>query len=170
MPTNKIFIALRSGLFLAITGIIAWLIGEPMIFPSLGPTAYVLAFRPQATYEAKTIIGGHFCGAVGGIISYHLVVAPYHLNEVIESLSQPGLFMVLGAVLALFLTVLLMLIFEASHPPACATTLIISLGILSTWQEAGIIMISVVIMYISYRLYLKIYDPHRENVDFADRL
>jgi hypothetical protein len=44
MRNKKLAIALRSALFLAITGIIAWLLGQPMIFPSLGPTAYVLAF------------------------------------------------------------------------------------------------------------------------------
>lgn len=156
MSDHKIFIALRSGLFLGITGLLAWLLGEPMIFPSLGPTAYVLAFRPQTTYEAKTIIGGHFCGVVGGLASYYLIATPHHLSVIAEPLSHSSLMLALGAVLALFLTVLLMLTFEASHPPACATTLIISLGILSTWQQATVIMIAVVIMYLSYRLYLKI--------------
>lgn len=153
MPIQKIYIALRSGLFLAIPAIIAWVVGEPFIFPSLGPTAYVLAFRSESKYTAKTIIGGHACGVAGGLLSYHLMVAPNSLNVMGGVMQESGFLLVAGAVLALVITVLLMLIFEASHPPACATTLIISLGILSGWLQATFIMIAVAVMYLSYRLY-----------------
>lgn len=129
-----------------------------MIFPSLGPTAYVLGFNPESTYTSKAVIGGHFFGVVGGLASYHLIVSPNQLSMLTEPLSQPGLMLMLGGVIALVLTVLLMVFFEASHPPACATTLIVSLGILPSWQEAGIIIIAVVIMYLSYRLYLKCFN------------
>ncbi|MDZ7682833.1 MAG: hypothetical protein U5J63_14230 [Fodinibius sp.] len=40
------------------------MLGEPLIFPSLGPTAYVFAFNADTdslTESAQTIIGGHFC-------------------------------------------------------------------------------------------------------------
>lgn len=84
MSLQKLFIALRSALFLTVLGLIAWLSGEPMIFPSLGPTAYVLAFRPQTKYDAKTIIGGHFCGVAGGLTSYYLIATPYHLKMITD--------------------------------------------------------------------------------------
>ncbi len=159
MSTQKIYIALRSGLFLAIPAIIAWLVGEPFIFPSLGPTAYVLAFRSESKYTAKTVIGGHACGVAGGLLSYYLLVNPHSLYMMGSTAGESGFLLAAGGVLALFITVLLMLIFEASHPPACATTLIISLGILSGWAQAAFIMIAVAVMYLSYRLYQALISP-----------
>lgn len=117
---------------------------------------HVLAFNSTSTYKSKTIIGGHFCGVVGGLASYHLIVAPHDLTLLIEPFSSEGMMLAIGSVIAVILTVFLMLYFEASHPPACATTLIISLGILSSWQEAGFILIAVALMYLCYRLLLKI--------------
>lgn len=159
MSTQKIYIALRSGLFLAVPAIIAWLVGEPFIFPSLGPTAYVLAFRSESKYTAKTVIGGHVCGVAGGLLSYHLMVAPNSLNMMGGVMQESGFLLGAGAVLALVITVLLMLIFEASHPPACATTLIVSLGILSGWVQAAFIMIAVAAIYLTYRLYQALISP-----------
>ncbi|WP_255233332.1 hypothetical protein [Aliifodinibius salipaludis] len=72
---KKIYIALRSGPFLTILAIIAWVVGEPFIFQSLGPTAYVMAFRSESKYTVKTIIGGHACGVAGGLLRYHLMVS-----------------------------------------------------------------------------------------------
>jgi hypothetical protein len=37
-----------------------------------------------------------------------------------------------------------------SHPPACATTLIISLGILPEWSDGLVIFMSVIIIYLFY--------------------
>ncbi|PAU94757.1 hypothetical protein CK503_04595 [Aliifodinibius salipaludis] len=71
-------------------------------------------------------------------------------------MQESGFLLGSGAVLALVITVLLMLIFEASHPPAYATTLIVSLGILPGWLQAAFIMIAVSMMYLSYRLYSKL--------------
>lgn len=153
MQKKPFLIAFRAALLLSIAGLLAWIFGEPLIFPSIGPTAYVLAFSSKRKYSARVILGGHLCGATGGLISYNLIVSPNHLHLLSDPLSQAGLALVGGSVLALFLTVLFMLAFSASHPPACATTLIISLGILSTWMEVFLIMLAVLFIYLAYTLY-----------------
>lgn len=136
-------------------GFIAWISGSPFIFPSLGPTAYILAFDQKYSHSAKVVIGGHTFGILGGLVSYYLVVYPYNLLMLTEVTSTSGLFLGLGAALAMAITIFLMLVFRVSHPPACATTLIISLGILPHLYDGLIILIAVVILYYSYWLLQK---------------
>lgn len=46
-----------------------------------------------------------------------------------------------------------MLVFNVSHPPACATTLIVALGILPAFLDAVVIMAAVVLMFLTYALF-----------------
>lgn len=59
-------------------------------------------------------------------MSYYLVVGPFNLLMHNEAVSLPGIFLGSGAVLTISITTFLMLVFQVSHTPACATTLIIS--------------------------------------------
>lgn len=142
----------KSALFILVLSLIAWVSGAPFIFPSLGPTAYILAFDQKRSHSARVVIGGHTCGILGGLASYYLVVDPYNLLMITEAVATSGIFLGLGAVLAIAITTFLMLWFQVSHPPACATTLIISLGILPHWYDGLIIISSVIILYYTYRL------------------
>lgn len=153
MNKRILHIVLRSGLYLSLPAIVAWAAGAAFIFPSLGPTAYVLAFDDKASHSTGVVIGGHTCGVAGGLISYHLIASPYTLYGLEASFSMGGLALSAGCIVALALTALFMLLFGASHPPACATTLIVSLGILPGWQESLIIILAVSLMYGGYRLY-----------------
>lgn len=156
-------ITFKSALFILVLSLIAWISGAHFIFPSLGPTAYILAFDQNQTYTARVVIGGHACGILGGLLSYSLIVDPYNLFMLSDSVSSPGIFLGLGAVLAISITTFLMLWFRVSHPPACATTLIISLGILPHWNDGLIILIAVVTLYYTYWIYQKM-------ISFSDSL
>ena len=146
----------KSALYILVLGLIAWISGNPFIFPSLGPTAYILAFDQKISHSAKVVIGGHACGILGGLVSYHLFVAPHNLMMLSEAVSTQGIFLGSGAVFAIAITTFLMLSFQVSHPPACATTLIISLGILPRWYDGLVILSAVTIMYITYWIYQKL--------------
>lgn len=138
-------------------GLVAWSTGRPFIFPSLGPTAYVLAFDlvPNRTHSARAVIGGHICGMLGGLASYHVLVGPRNLMSLTESFSHTGFLLTCGAVVALAITTFLMLLLNASHPPACATTLIVSLGIMPEIADGLYIVGAVAIMYGCYILIQK---------------
>jgi hypothetical protein len=45
-----------------------------------------------------------------------------------------------------------MLAAKAEHPPACATTMIVSHGILSTFRDAIFIMLAVTVMYAVHKI------------------
>lgn len=140
-------------LFMAVVGFIAWSADAILIFPSLGPTAYLLAYDKGVSYSAGVVIGGHCCGIAGGLVSYTLVVEPYILSGLIDAFSVAGGWLAMGAVISLGITVFLMLLFQVSHPPACATTLIISLGILPAWGDSIVILAGVTVLYLCYRVY-----------------
>jgi hypothetical protein len=40
--------SLSAGLLFAVLGAVAWVTGQPFIFPSLGPSAFVLAFERRS--------------------------------------------------------------------------------------------------------------------------
>lgn len=67
------FTSLHAGLLMAILGIIVWVTGRSFVFPSLGPSAFVLAYRPRAQLSARKVIGGHFFGVVVGLLTYKLL-------------------------------------------------------------------------------------------------
>ncbi|MEX0648829.1 MAG: HPP family protein [Balneolaceae bacterium] len=158
MRKQIIGITLRAGGYIILPGIIAWLTGKPFIFPSLGPTAYLLAFDYKKTHSARVVIGGHICGVAAGLISYWLIADPHTMVQISGALSSSGWYLSAGSAAALALTTILMLSFNVSHPPACATTLIISLGILPGWDDGLYIILAVGLMYGIYwlhRMWLK---------------
>ena len=61
-------------------------------------------------------------------------------------MPQPTWPRVLAGALSLSLTGAFMVLLRVSHPPAGATTLIVSLGILSTLQDVIIIEVAVVLL------------------------
>ncbi|MEX0662860.1 MAG: HPP family protein [Balneolaceae bacterium] len=146
---------LKAALFIFLMSFVAWITGNFFIFPSLGPTAYILAFDRKISHSASVVIGGHACGVLGGLAAYYLIVDPYNLLMLTEAFSFAGLYLGLGSVLAVAITTFLMIWFNVSHPPACATTLIISLGILPEWIDGIIILLAVGILYLGYWIFQK---------------
>ena len=53
----------HAGLLLLATAVAAVLTGSPFLFPSLGPSAYLLATAPDATVSrTRNVLGGHAIG------------------------------------------------------------------------------------------------------------
>ena len=115
-----------------------------MSFPSLGPTAYLCSSRPlRGTSSPRNTILGHAIGLACGYAAFSLTGAsnlPFGLH--------PGIFWprILSAALSLSATGAFMVLLRASHPPAGATTLIVSLGIISKPKELIIIEIAVFLL------------------------
>ncbi|WP_410766831.1 HPP family protein [Haloferax sp. DFSO60] len=132
-----------GGLF-AVLGVLAWATGQPFIFPSLGPSAFVLAFETQREkVRPRRVIGGHLIGALAGFVAYSVLASGVSLTAVPPALSIEGLRLVLSGIVSVAVTGWGMLATDTVHPPACATTLIVSLGLLSSVAEVGVIVVSV---------------------------
>jgi CBS-domain-containing membrane protein len=140
------------GVFAFVNGLIsigimagaAFLTGAPFIFPSLGPTAFLFFYTPTlASASPKNTVLGHLIGALAGYLS--LVV--FGLTEAAPALATEVTANRVGAAaMSLALTSGLMVWLKVPHPPAGATTLIVSLGILKTPYQLSVLMLAVVLL------------------------
>jgi CBS domain-containing membrane protein len=140
------------GLFALVNGVVsigimaaaAWATASPFVFPSLGPTAFLFFYTPtMASAAPRNTIFGHLIGAAAGYLSlvvFGLTEAEPALTSAV-SLPRAG-----AAALSLGLTSGLMVWLRVPHPPAGATTLIVSLGILRTIPQLGVLMLAVVLL------------------------
>lgn len=136
---------------MAILGVIVWVTGRSFVFPSLGPSAFVLAYRPRAQLSARKVIGGHFFGVIVGLLTYELMADGLAVNVTHAPLSTESLLLGLSGIVSVTFTTAAMLLTRTVHAPACATTLIIALGLLPGIVDGLIIMASVTILYLSDR-------------------
>ena len=155
MNRRRVGTSLYAGLLFTVLGGIAWISGEPFVFPSLGPSAFILAFERRGE-QTRTyrIIGSHLIGAIAGLLAYSVLAAGVSLTTTPPPVSIDGLRLTLSGVLSIILTVWGMIATGTIHPPACATTLIVSLGLLSTPLQVAIIAVSVVILVEFHRTVL----------------
>lgn len=139
--------SLYAGLLFALLGTIAWISGQPFIFPSLGPSAFVLAFKRQGERTAsKRIVGSHVIGGLAGLLAWTLFAPDVAITATPPAYSFDGLRLAASATASVMLTSGVMIGTDTVHPPACATTLIVSLGLLSTPGKVGVIVASVAIL------------------------
>lgn len=142
------------GLFALVNGIISIAImaaaavvtGQPLIFPSLGPTAFLLFYTPTAPAASpRNTVFGHAIGVGAGYLS--LVV--FGLTDAGPALAEGVTWARVGAAaLSLGLTSGVMVWARVPHPPAGATTLIVSLGIISQPVELAVLMLAVVLLVV----------------------
>jgi CBS domain-containing membrane protein len=138
------FMFVNGFVTIAILAAVAMISGVPFVFPSLGPTAFLLFFTPTApTASPRNTIVGHaigiFCG-YGGLWIAGLEDAQ---SAAVTGVNGPRIF---AAALSLACTGALMILAKAAHPPAGATTLIISLGIVTRPFHLLIIELAVGLM------------------------
>ena len=140
------------GLFAFVNGLlaigamafVAFVTGEPFVFPSLGPTAFLLFYTPLAPASSpRNTLGGHAIGAAAGYLS--LVV--FGLTDAAPALATSVTGERVGAAaLSLGLTSGVMVWTRLPHPPAGATTLIVSLGILREPEQLAVLMVAVALL------------------------
>jgi CBS domain-containing membrane protein len=139
-----IYVCVNGFITIGLLGLLAFLTGSPFVFPSLGPTAYLFFFSPLAQVSSpRNTILGHAIGLISGYAAFALAVAsspPFGINPGVHGAR------LLAAALSLSATGALMAFLRISHPPAGATTLIVSLGIISQPKELVIIEVAVILL------------------------
>ncbi|MET8352063.1 MULTISPECIES: HPP family protein [unclassified Micromonospora] len=119
-----------SALAVVVAGAVAVLTHQPWLFPSLGPAVMLHVEKPDAPQSSpRSTFIGHGVALLAGYV--FLVVCglsddPSALQEGVDGLR------VVAAAGSLAVTMLVLVLLKASHPPAGATTLIVSLGLLRT--------------------------------------
>lgn len=143
-PVRAAFVFANGFITIAILAGVARLSGTPFVFPSLGPTAFLLFATPllPAACPKNTMYGhaiGIACG-YGALWATGLAHAP---PAMVAGVSWDR---VVAAALSLAATGAFMMLLDAPHPPAGATTLIISLGIVTRPFHLAVIEVAVALM------------------------
>lgn len=134
----------EGGLILAVAAV-GWATKEPLIFASLGPTAYELVEQPQLrSARAYNIFVGHMIGLGSGFLAVYLLNAWHEPNVVLTGLVSTERLWAMA--LAVALTTFLTLLLKAGQPAALATTLLVCLGSMQTRRDALAIVIGVLII------------------------
>ncbi len=141
---RSVYVFVNGFVTIGLLAVLALVSRNPFVFPSLGPTAYLLFFTPLGrTSSPRNTVFGHAIGLVCGYAAFAATGA-----GALPFGEHPGPFWprVLAAALSLSATGALMVILDVSHPPAGATTLIVSLGIISRPSELAIIEVAVFLL------------------------
>jgi len=142
------------GLFAMMNGVLsiglmataALVTGAPFVFPSLGPTAFLLFYTPtQPTASPRNTLGGHLIGVTAGYLALMVFGLTGHGPALAEGVHWTN---VGAAALSLGLTSGAMIWFKIPHPPAGATTLIVSLGILHQPWQLAVLMLAVTLLVV----------------------
>jgi len=65
MERRRLETSLYAGVLFAALGVVAWVSGQPFIFPSLGPSAFILAFERTGEHTwPGWVIGSHVVALV----------------------------------------------------------------------------------------------------------
>jgi CBS domain-containing membrane protein len=133
LPVLALFAIINSGISIGLMSIIAYFTHSPFIFPSLGPTAFLFFYRPRSPAATpRSAILGHSIGAAVGYVSLLITGLTQTQTALQTGVTGPR---IVAVTLALSLTVGLMVLLRAPHPPGAATALIVALGLFQQpWQ------------------------------------
>jgi CBS-domain-containing membrane protein len=141
---NAIYTALGSLLTIALSGLLAWALDEPLVFPSLGATAFLFFETPMAEVASiRNTIIGHLVGAGVAFVwlnVFGLVDAPSAIETGFTADR------VACVALSLAFTGGILRLLRAAHPPAGATTVIVSIGLLTTLDELVVLAAGVALL------------------------
>ena len=141
---NAVYTATGSLIVIGLSGFWAWLLDEPLLFPSLGATAFLFFETPLAEVGTpRNAVIGHLTavvaaaaalaafGLLGDPSAYEAGVTPARIGAVAVSVALTG-----G----------LLRLLRAAHPPAGATTIIVSSGLLAEPRQIAAVVVGVLLV------------------------
>jgi CBS-domain-containing membrane protein len=143
---NAVYTFTGSLVAMSLSGLAAWGFDEPLLFPSLGATAFLIFETPMAEVGTpRNTVIGHAVGILAAALSlaiFGLLDAPSAFEEGVT------LARVAAVALSVGLTGGVLRLVRAAHPPAGATTIIVSSGLLADGDQmaavaAGVLIVTV---------------------------
>jgi CBS-domain-containing membrane protein len=145
-PVWALFMFVNGFVTIGILAAVAMVSRTPFVFPSLGPTAFLFFFTPTLpTASPRHTIYGHAIGIACGYGALWLTGLTHAPPAMVTGVDGHR---ILAAALSLASTGALMILLKAAHPPAGATTLIISLGIVTRPPYLLVIEVAVAVLVV----------------------
>ena len=137
--TRSVFAFAGGAVAIGIISIAAVCTGQPLIFPSLGPSAFLFFSQPTAPGSCpRNAILSHGSGILVGWASYWLFGLLFGVDTATAQVTAAAVS--LGVISAW------MVVADIPHAPAASTTLFVSLGLMVQWQQLLAVMAAVVML------------------------
>ncbi len=126
-----LIVFLEGATALAIISVAAYLTKLPLLFPPLGPSAYILFRVPMSEPASpRSVILSHGMALLVGLLTLHVFATLFPTSGLLDhaAMNWPriaALSLAMGVVSAV------MIMLRCSHPPAAATALIAAMGFFS---------------------------------------
>jgi CBS-domain-containing membrane protein len=144
-PGAALYAAALSLVVLAASGAAGLMLHQPWLFPSLGPTVMLFFESPeQRASRPLNALLGHGVGLAAGTAMLYAFGLQHAPSAPAAGLTPAHLF---AGAFSVALTTLVLTWLRTPHPPAGATTLIVSLGILT--EPAALISMAGAIVLIT---------------------
>jgi CBS domain-containing membrane protein len=144
---NAIYTFIGSLVAIGLSGTWAYIVKQPLVFPSLGATAFLIFETPMAEVGSpRNTIVGHTVGILAGALSLAIIGL---LNSPSVYVSGITVGRVCAIALAVALTGGVLRVLRAAHPPAGATTIIVASGLLHTPRQMLDVLVGVVLLTIA---------------------
>lgn len=144
---DAVWVPLVSAVLVAVAGAMSLATGQPWLFAGLGPTAIMIAASPgHSTTRFHSIVLGHVLAILCAWLALLLLGATR--SPSLLGGNSISVVRVWASALAVGLTVLVQPSLRAYHPPAAATTLLLTLGVYRlTWKTslslvAGVLVVA----------------------------
>jgi hypothetical protein len=137
------YVLFNSAISIGILAGIAAITKQPFVFPSLGPTAFLLFYAALGAQSAPRNV---FCGHLIGVLAGYLALVIFGLTATPPNLSEVTAPRIGAVIVCLCITLSLMVWLNVPHAPAGATTLIVGLGLMRTPGQLTVLMVAVVLM------------------------
>jgi hypothetical protein len=136
---------LGEGALLLVVAAIGWATHQPLVYASLGPTAYEQVARPNdRSSRLFNVVVGHLIGLASGFIAA-FVCGTFDAPKVASAGFVPGV-RVWAIALAVALTAAGTLLAKARQPAATATAMLVALGSMQTARDAGAIVAGIALI------------------------
>ena len=126
--TRAVFAFTGGTIAIGIIGAAAMMTGQPLVFPSLGPSAFLFFSQPTAAASSpRNAILSHGSGILIGWATYGLFSVAVPLDPLTAQVA--------AATLSLGLISAWMVAAKIPHPPAASTTLTGATSVVATWSR-----------------------------------
>jgi len=140
-----LYVLINGAIAIGFLTAIAALTHQAFVFPSLGPTAFILFYSAMGVQAApRNVFFGHLVGVVAGALAlgvFGLTTAAPDLDLV--TWPRAG-----ALTMAMCLTGALVIWLRIPHATATATTLIVAFGLLHTVPQLVVLMLGVVLLIV----------------------
>lgn len=142
-----VFVFVSGATALAIISILAYLTRLPLLFPQLGPSAFILFYTPMSDAASpRNVILSHVISVFTGLIFLRLIDILFPAGNLMDPAMMNSQ-RILVIALSMGVSCIAMVLLKCVHPPAAASALIAAMGYLeNTEQILGIIAAVILIV------------------------